>query len=182
MTIKDFVQDLVEVRSVSPKPYVERSQQRQIEELHRGTILKAELLSVNNALMRLTELIYLVSDDGEQDNVDVATGRILIAKPWGSIGRVYFGLSRRTADIMRQCLLHKRPSRRPLLYFFDRATNDWFVNLIDYSTLQAAMFWIKHEAISLSEWRQSGNELRERLATRQQQSGNSLATGRQHGM
>lgn len=182
MAIKDFVHDLAEVRSVSPKPYVERSQQRQLAELHRGAILKAELLSVNNALMRLTELIYLVSDDGEQDNVDVATGRILIAKPWGSLGRVYFGLSRRTADIMRQCLLHKRPSRRPLLYFFDHTANDWFVNLAEYPALQAAMFWVKHEAISLSEWRQSGNELRERLATGRQHNGNSLATGRQPGM
>ena len=168
MSVRDFVTELAEVRSISPKPYVERSQARQIEELHRGAILKAELLRVNDCVMRLTELLYQVSDDGERDNVDPVTGRILIAKPWGSMGRVYFGLSRRTADILRRCLLHKRPSKRPALYFYVGDANEWYVNLSDYPTLAAAMFWIRHEQISLSEWRQAGAEVREQVATGRQ--------------
>lgn len=160
MSVKDFVIDLAEVRSVSPKPYVERQQQRTLEELHRGAILKAELLRVNDALMRLTELIYSPSADGELDNVDAESGRILIAKPWGSIGREYFKLSRRTADIMRLALRNKRPSRRPALFFYDPSAKDWFVDMANYPTLAAAMFWVKHEAIDLGEWRQAGNEVR----------------------
>ncbi|HMN27947.1 MAG TPA: hypothetical protein PKE45_07305, partial [Caldilineaceae bacterium] len=143
-------------------------QARQIEELHRGAILKAELLRVNNALMRLTELVYLESADGERDNIDPATGRILIAKPWGSAGREYFGLSRRTADILRCCLLHKRPSKRPVLYFYDKGSKDWYADLANYPTLAAAMFWVKHEQIDLAEWRQAGNEVRKQAATRRQ--------------
>lgn len=166
--VKDFVAELAEVRSISPKPYVERSQQRQLEDLHRGAILKAQLLRVNDCLMRLTELIYMASEDGERDNVDPVTGRILVPKPWGSGGRVHFGLSRRTADIMRRCLLHKRPSRRPLLYFYVGDANDWYVNLTEYPTLEWAMKWVKHEQIGLSEWRQAGNEIRNKAATRRQ--------------
>ena len=83
MTIRDFITDLATVRSVSPAPYVERHQARQVEDLHRGAILKAELLRVNDCLMRLAELCYAPSADGERDNIDPATGRIVIAKPWG---------------------------------------------------------------------------------------------------
>lgn len=176
MSVKDFVTDLAEVRSVSPKPYVERSQQRQIEKLHRGTILKGELLRVNEALMRLTQLVYTVSDDGERDNVDPATGRVLIPKPMCSKGWAYYRLSRRTADIMRRALTHKRAGKRPHLYFYDQTTNDWFANLKEYPTLQAAMFWVKHEAISLAEWRQAGNEVRTKRATTGQRGGNMRAT------
>lgn len=171
MTIRDFVTDLATVRSVSPKPYVERAQQRQIEELHRGAILKAELLRVNDALMRLTELIYMPSDDRELDNVDPESGRILIPKPWGSMGREYFKLSRRTADIMRRCLLSKRPSRRPALYYYDPTAKDWFADLSNYPTLAGAMIWVKHEAISLSEWRQAGNEVRRETESVQKRPG-----------
>ncbi|HMN27909.1 MAG TPA: hypothetical protein PKE45_07100, partial [Caldilineaceae bacterium] len=143
-------------------------QARQIEELHRGAILKAELLRVNNALLRLTELIYAPSDDGEFDNVDPTSGRILIAKPWGSEGWRHFKLSRRKADILRHCLMHKRPSKRPVLYFYDAGANDWYADLASYPTLQAAMFWVKHEQIDLAEWRQAGNEVRKQAATRRQ--------------
>ena len=167
----DFVTDLAEVRSISPKPYVERHQARQIEDLHRGAILKAELLRVNDCLMRLAELCYATSDDGERDNIDPATGRIVIPKPWGSMGREYFGLSRRTADILRRCLLHPKPSKRPPLFVYDATTRDWCVNLEDYPHMMAAMFWLKNERIDLPEWRQAGNELREKLASRRQHGG-----------
>lgn len=171
MTIRDFITDLATVRSVSPAPYVERHQARQIEDLHRGAILKAELLRVNDCLMRLAELCYAPSADGERDNIDPATGRIVIAKPWGSMGREYFGLSRRTADILRRCLLHPRPSRRPALFAYDPDWRDWFINLAEYPTLECAMFWLKHQGINLSEWRLAGNELRDRAADRRKQGG-----------
>lgn len=168
MSIKDFVTDLAEVRSISPKPYVERHQARQTEELHKGVIMKGQVAHVNNVLMRLTELVYSPSDDGERDNVDPYTGRILIPAPWGSKGREYFGLSRRTADILRQCLLHKRPTARPLLYVYDRDTNAWYVDLATYPTLAEAMYWVRYEAIDLAEWRQAGNEVRKRVAAKGQ--------------
>lgn len=172
MTIRDFVTDLAEIRAVSPKPYVERHQARQAEELHRGAILKAELLRVNDALMRVAELCYAESADGERDNIEPATGRIVIAKPWGSMGREYFGLSRRTADILRGCLLHPRPSKRPPLFCYDATANDWFINTADYPNLQHAAFWLKSQGISLSEWRQAGIELRAQAAKRRQNGGN----------
>lgn len=168
MAIRDFVTDLAEIRSISPAPYVERHQARQAEELHRGNILKAELLRVNDALMRLAELAYMESADGERDNIDPATGRIVIAVPWGSRGREYFGLSRRTADILRRCLLHPRPSKRPPLFGYDADCREWRINLEDYPHMMAAMFWLKHEKISLSEWRQAGIEVRAKLANNRQ--------------
>lgn len=159
MSVKDFVVELAEVRSVSPKPYVIRHTDRKAADLHRGAILKGELLRINDCLMQITDLVYKQSEDGERDNVDDYTGRILVAKPWGSKGHKYYGLSRRRADIFRQCMLHKQPSKRPLLYIYDEETNDWYCNLPDYPTLQAAMFWVKHERISLSEWRVSAAEV-----------------------
>lgn len=166
MSVKDFVLEVAEVRSVSPRPYIERRQVRQAEELHRGAILKGQLLKVNNAIARLVELAYCPSEDGELDNMDPVTGRIVIAKPWGSKGCKAFGLSRRAADTLRHCLRHRRPSKRPALFVFDEEGNDWLINLADYPTLAAAMFWLKHEAIRLEEWRQALIERREKGGSR----------------
>jgi hypothetical protein len=69
------------------------------------------------------------------------------------------------ADILRACLLNKRPSKRPLLYFYDAKSKDWHVNLSEYPTLQVALFWMRYEQITLSEWRQASNEVCNNRAT-----------------
>lgn len=146
------------VRDSSPKGFVRQRIGDQVDALTRAGQMAARVELANEALCRLTQLVYEKDADGVLANVDPSTGRLLIPAPFGSSGWSHWGLRHwegRTLNKVLRIRLEKwRQGQRPPLYTYDGDGRYWVLNLHDYETLQAALWWLKKEPVTLKEWRE----------------------------
>lgn len=145
------------IRLAKPKEYIRQRIAESADSLNRAGQAAARVELCNEALHKLIEFAYAQDVDGIKANVDACTNRLLIPAPWGSVGRTKWGLSRYEADMMRMILMRRctefKPSDRPPLIVYDAHSNSWSINMIDYPTMEAAAFWLRHGRITLREWR-----------------------------
>jgi hypothetical protein len=148
-----------DVRLAHPKTAVRQRIASEADSLNRAGRDAARVELVNEALSRCTELLYVV-DGGALVNVDRVTFRLLIPAPWGSAGWKYYGLRKQGEGRALRCILWRRQATfkagqvRPPLFTYDPDARAWYLNYGDYGTLEAAGWYLKRAAITLSEWRQ----------------------------
>ena len=128
--------------------------QRAAEALSRKVVDAATVEVLNEALARLTLLVYEHGDDGQLVNVDSATGKLLIPLPWGKKGYTKWGLSDSEADAMRLIMLTRMRVGLPLFHF-DRSRRAWFLNLAEYPDGGPVLAQLKEWEISGAEYRQA---------------------------
>jgi hypothetical protein len=149
-----------EIRESKPREYIKQRIADSAAQLSRAGVLLARVELVNEALCRLTELVYQPDTDGAMANVDPATLRLLIPAPWGRAGCARWGLrqheARTLGRILRQRQAAFKPGHgRPPLFVYDDVARVWTVNLGDYETLQAAQWWLQKSPITVREWRKA---------------------------
>jgi hypothetical protein len=155
----DLVRDRKpEIRGSKPREYVVQRLADSAAQLSRAGVMQARVELVNEALCRLTALLYETDSDGVLCNLDRLTYRLRIAAPWGDRGYKVWGLRRWEARILSAILRDRqaafRPNAgRPPLFVYDPATRYWSLNIGDYESLQAAQWYLQKGAVSLKEWR-----------------------------
>ena len=117
----------------------------------------ARVTVANEALLRLAELCYVL-DPGKLVNIDPATGKLLIPAPMGNHGWQFFGLRYREGRTLRRILWDRqtdfKPGKvRPPLFTYDQDTRRWYLNLGDYGSLDAAIWYLRRAAVTVAEWR-----------------------------
>jgi len=115
--------------------------------LSRRTVHQARAELAMSRLHLAIGLLYERDDGGVVLNVDAATGRILIPLPWGRAGREHWGLTGNEADALRAIV------RSWTLFWYDRASRSWCVDLGRYPSAEAAHDYIERHAIAVSTWR-----------------------------
>jgi hypothetical protein len=143
------------IRESRPKAFVRQRLADAANRLSLAGHLAARVELVNEALCRLVELLYQPDTDNLWANIDSTSYRLLIPAPWGAAGWRYYGLrkweGRALNRILRTRLDAWTPAQRPPLFNYDAGC--WYLNVPDYGTLDAALWWVKHSQITLKEWR-----------------------------
>jgi hypothetical protein len=154
------VQRKYEVRASEPGPHTQprvSALAKAAEALSRRNMLSARCELANEALSALVALCYERDAGGELCNVDPHTLRVLVPMPWGRAGHKRWGMRASEAVCMRWIMLKRvdawTASQRPLLLDYDSGSRSWLLNLKDYSTPEAAAFWLGKSRIKLGEWR-----------------------------
>lgn len=112
---------------------------------------QADLL--NEAVNKLIGYLYERDTDNYPCNID-RSGKILIALPWGSVGRPMYGLRRTQGDTLRRYVQHLAGLRRPVpLFRYDDESTRWFLNWEDYPTAAAALAYWDVVAVNAAAWR-----------------------------
>ena len=70
--------------------------------LSRRGLIKARAELCNEAVGVLIKLAYQGDTTGAPCNIDVGTGRLLIASPWGKLGHSYYGLRSTECRVLRR--------------------------------------------------------------------------------
>lgn len=158
-----------EVRAATPGQHVKQRIAKSAAELNRAGQMAARVEVVNEALCRLTQLVYMPDSDSAFANICNVTYRLLIPAPWGSAGWQYWGLRYWEGKMLRY-ILHERQNnfkagQRPPLYTYDEIGRIWHVNVPDYPTVESAGFWLRGSSITLKEWRRCGERYRDGVAT-----------------
>lgn len=165
----EIVERKGDVRFASPKEYLRQRVADQVEKFNRAGQMAARVELVNEALCRLTQLVYEPDSDGDFANICSVTWRLLIPAPWGSAGWQVWGLRFWEAKVLRFILQSRQMShkagQRPPLFTYDNTARTWHANIADYDTLEAAGLWLRWSAISLKEWRQYSEQYRDGVAT-----------------
>lgn len=125
------------------------------QELSRAGDTAVHCEIANEALHKLTVLLYAADSDGWRANVDSVTGRILVVVPWGSRGFASWALRKWEADVLRSILIARSGQRepRPALFDYSPELRTWFLNTGAYGSLAHAQHYLQREPISLALWR-----------------------------
>lgn len=116
---------------------------------------------MNEALFKLTAMLYEQAADGEFANVDPVNGRILVPVPWGNDGWSAWGLRNWEAIVLRNILRQRMLSEKILaLYGFSEKTNRWHMDIKTYRTYEAAFRYLQQYPITANEWRAFGDAYR----------------------
>lgn len=147
----------------NPQRAIKRRIVEKAEDLSLAGKLAAQLALANEAIFKLTQLIYQADTDGSFANVDPATGAILIPTPWGRVGHKHYRLRRTEAELCRMILLGRQRTleamkaadraKYPQLYYYAEDWRKWFANLDAYPTYQQAQNWLQLGPLTLQEWR-----------------------------
>jgi hypothetical protein len=145
-----------DTRIAHPKEMVRQRLASDADRLNRAGRDLARVELVNEALSRVTELLYVV-DGAHLCNMDPVTFRLLIPAPWGGKGWRYYGLRYWEGRALRRILWERQATFkpgavRPPLFTYDPDTWAWHLNYADYATLEAAGWYLKRAAITLKEW------------------------------
>lgn len=156
MAVRKFI-----ARQASPKGVVRQRLADKAASLSRDGLDLARVTVVNEALLRLADLCYVL-DAGKLVNVDPATGKLLIPAPWGNHGWQFYGLRYGEGRTLRRILWERqatfKPDRvRPPLYTYDQDTRRWYINLGDYGNFEAAGWYLRRAAVTVGEWRNATN-------------------------
>lgn len=158
-----------DVRFASPKDFLQQRVKEQIGRLNMAGQMAARVELVNEALCRLTQLVYEPDSDGDFANICPVTWRLLIPAPWGSAGWQVWGLRFWEGKTLRHILSGRqashKPGQRPPLYTYAAESRTWHVNIADYNTVDVASYWLRGSAITLKEWRQYSERYRDSVAT-----------------
>lgn len=124
------------------------------DSLNRAGTMAAQIGVVEGALVAFVNVLYATDADGQPANYDAATGRILIAAPWGSAGWKHWGLRKLEATHLRRVLMGRAAMKRPApLFAHDSETRQWFVDYEAYQSADAALSWVQKFGPQLGEWR-----------------------------
>lgn len=171
MDLLQIVDRKHEIREMAqPASVVKQRIAKAAQELDRAgsAMLHVELAS--EALCKFVAMLYRRDVDGVWANIDPKTHRLLVPAPWGNAGWKRWGLRNWEACIMRRILLDRvSDAKRPCLFDYNAETRLWYLNVIDYPTLEAAEHYLKRGAITLAEWRKYDTQYkqgRNKVATR----------------
>lgn len=128
--------------------------QRAAEALSRRNVDQAVTELLNEALARLTQLCYERDEDGQLCNVDTATGKVLVALPWGKAGYAKWGLTPTEGNTMRRVMFTRQRQGLPL-FFFDRSRRAWFLDLREYSDGAMVLAQLGEWEITVAEYRRA---------------------------
>ena len=139
----------------SPTAYIKKRIGQAAQELSRAGDTAVHCEIVNEALCKVTDLLYTTDSDGWRANVDSVTGRIMVVLPWGSTGFATWGLRKWEADVARSILIARSSQRepRPALFDYSPELRTWFLNTGDYGKLVHAQHYLQREPVSLALWR-----------------------------
>jgi len=124
---------------------------RTADGLSRRTLHQARAELCMSRLHHAVVMLYETDDIGELLNVDGETGRILAPLPWGRAGRSPWGLTGGEADALRYIVRTWDGD----LFWYDRASRSWCLDLAHYPTADRAHDAIERHAIAVSTWRQA---------------------------
>ncbi len=156
----DFLETLERIpglrQAETPGHYIKQRFAKTAEELSLKGEAQAHVEVINEALCKVTELLYQADTDGSFANVDNRTYRILIPLAWGSDGFKVWGIRQWEADVLRAILIARSQAsdaKRPALYDFSTVNRRWFVNVTDYASYDLAQRFLQREAVTLATWR-----------------------------
>lgn len=153
MELKQLFERTVEIRQVVPAANVKRRLAAAAQELSLAGSNQARVELLNEALLAFTTALYETDNAGRTPNVDRPTGRILMAKPWGSGGWRRWGLRHWEATILRRILILRCDMRRVQpLFDFARETNQWYLNGRNYGRLDLALAYWRSNPVTLRDW------------------------------
>jgi len=137
-----------------PSAGVKQRIQSAADALNRVGAMAAQVELLNEALCKLTVLLYAKDTDGSFANIDKVTGRILVPVAWGNLGWKKWGLRRWEAVILRRAMLYRHTSDKvaPLFDYSD-VTRSWYLNLTDYPSVENAEYYLQRYPIGVKEWR-----------------------------
>ena len=137
------------ISSAQPERY--SALRQAADHLSRQNVDTAICEVLNEALARLVLLAYQ-TDAGGLCNVDGATGRFLIALPFGRNGAAQWGIRPQEANILRQILFDWQ-TQPPALLMYERSRRAWFVNLTEFGSAGIAKAWLRSHQISCGLYR-----------------------------
>jgi hypothetical protein len=106
----------------------------------------------NEAVTKLIAILYQPDTDGLPCNFDLATGRLLVPAPWGSVGRPLYGLRRTEGDTLRRYMQFlEDQARPPRLFFFE--VGSWHVNVWDWPTATDALHYWRLVQLTVDTWK-----------------------------
>lgn len=148
--------DRVHTTRLAPKPpkFVRERLAEAAEKLNRVTELATYTEVSNEAIVKLTAMLYEPAIDGEFANVDTVNGRILVPVPWGDNGWQAWGLRNWEAVVLRRILRQRCLSTKPVsLFDFNEQSNRWHLDIAAYPTRDSAFAYLKQFPITAEEWR-----------------------------
>lgn len=163
MELKQMVERVGDIRNARPSANVRQRVHEAAAELSRAGDMQMRVELANEALHAYALLLYEFDADGIPANFDVTTWRLLIPAPWGQRGWRKWGMRQWEARILRSVLIERQQSKidkRPMLFDYNDQARTWHLNYTDYPTFPEALFWLKHSAVKLSEWRKFVEETR----------------------
>ena len=155
MELHEIVERKHEVRTLPPAPqFVKQRIASAAEELSRAGDMAMHVELVNEALAKLTVMLYAADSDGAFANVDARTGRVLVPLPWGNKGWKRWGLRYWEAVTLRSILMSRvtRPRHAPL-FDYNVESRTWHIDLTNYPNLGQAQTYFARNPILLAEWR-----------------------------
>lgn len=157
------VERKIDIRLSKPREYIRQRFEQETSNLSLAGQMAACVELVNEALCRLTELLYEADVDGEFANVDSVTWRILIPVPWGSQGWRLWGLRAWEAESFRKLLMLRGEMQRHIsLYDYNAQARTWHLNLNKYPTYAQAMLYLERHPITLQDWRRQAAAYKQR--------------------
>lgn len=119
--------------------------------------MKARAELCNEAVGVLIKLCYQADTDGGPANVDIVTGRVLVALPWGEKGHRAYGL-RSTEQRALRCYMQDLQDHKPAgapIFTYDPLSRSWYLNYFDHNAGSALAYW--------QSWGMSEKAYRDRL-------------------
>jgi hypothetical protein len=138
----------------TPSAGVKQRIQAAADSLNRVGAIAAQVELANEALCKLTAMLYQPDTDNRFANIDRTTGRLLVCAPWGNQGWKRWGLRQWEAVILRRAMLYRHTSNKAVpLFDYSTMTRSWYVNLAGYPSLENAKTYLQRYPITIAEWR-----------------------------
>lgn len=153
MSLDTLFDRAVAIRQASPTAAIKQRMAENAQAISKEGDNQARVELLNEACLALTVKLYATDPDGRLCNVDSKTGRILIAKPWGSAGWRKWGIRYWEGLILRKILITRSQMKRGTPIFDYSETGQWYLNGRDYPRLDSALIYWKSSPITLRDWR-----------------------------
>lgn len=154
MEIKQLIERTFDIRQATPTPSVKQRLADVAADLSKAGDNQARVELLNESVLALTNILYERDEEGRYANVDSRTHRLLVPAPWGSAGWRKWGVRNWEAVILRKILIVRYQMRRGApLFDYSEPSNQWFLNVTDYPTLDKALAYWKARPITLRDWR-----------------------------
>lgn len=105
--------------------------------------MKARAELCNEAVGVLIRLAWQSDTDGGPANVDIVTGRVLVALPWGEKGHRAYGLRSTEQRALRRYMFdlqNHKPAGAPI-FTYDPTSRSWYLNYFDHNSASALEYW-----------------------------------------
>jgi hypothetical protein len=163
MQINQLTERVKKIRNAEPAAVVKQRVRESAAELSRAGDMQLRVELANEALAAYAVMLYETDADGQPANIDPRTWRLLVPAPWGNRGWKLWQMRQWESKILRSVLIDRQGEgqARPPLFDYNEEGRTWHLNRADYPTLERALFWVKHSAVKLSEWRKYAEKTRE---------------------